>query len=74
MDEMEQFFINYNKMRGRVFKPIASTRRGRGDEVGEAHYCKSRKEKTLLEVPSGKTIFPVRETVRQTLTMSHKQL
>jgi hypothetical protein len=22
MDEMEQFFINYNKMRGRVFKPI----------------------------------------------------
>jgi inorganic pyrophosphatase len=23
MDEIEQFFINYNKMRGRVFKPIA---------------------------------------------------
>ena len=21
MDEIEQFFINYNKMRGRVFKP-----------------------------------------------------
>ncbi len=26
MDEMEQFFINYNRMRGRAFKPIA--RRG----------------------------------------------
>jgi inorganic pyrophosphatase len=26
MDEIEQFFINYNKMRGRVFKPTA--RRG----------------------------------------------
>ena len=23
MDEIEQFFINYNKMRGRVFKPTA---------------------------------------------------
>jgi inorganic pyrophosphatase len=23
MDEIEQFFINYNKMRGRAFKPIA---------------------------------------------------
>ena len=23
VDEVEQFFINYNKMRGRVFKPIA---------------------------------------------------
>jgi inorganic pyrophosphatase len=26
MDEIEQFFINYNKMRGRVFKP--TVRRG----------------------------------------------
>ena len=26
MDEIEPFFINYNKMRGRVFKPTA--RRG----------------------------------------------
>ena len=23
MDEIEQFFINYNKMRGRAFNPIA---------------------------------------------------
>ena len=23
MDEFEQFFINYNKMRGRLFKPTA---------------------------------------------------
>ena len=23
MDEIEQFFINYNTMRGRVFKPMA---------------------------------------------------
>jgi hypothetical protein len=32
MDEIEQFFINYNKMRGRVFKPTA-----RGAARGQAH-------------------------------------
>ena len=31
MDEIEQFFINYNKMRGRAFKPIA--RRGAAEGV-----------------------------------------
>ena len=31
MDEIEQFFINYNKMRGRVFKPTA--RRGAAEGV-----------------------------------------
>jgi inorganic pyrophosphatase len=31
LDEVEQFFINYNKMRGRVFKPTA--RRGAAEAM-----------------------------------------
>jgi inorganic pyrophosphatase len=31
LDQVEQFFINYNEMRGRVFKPIA--RRGAAEAI-----------------------------------------
>ena len=47
IDEIEQLFINYNKMRGPVIQAYREERRGRGFEVGEAQHCKSRKEKAL---------------------------
>ena len=53
MDEIEQFFINYNRMRGRVFKPTARRGAAEGVKLVKRSICKSPKEKTL-EVPAGK--------------------
>jgi len=50
VDEVEQFFINYNKMRGRVFKPIARGNAKRAVELLKRGTKKIRKKPHLLQV------------------------
>ena len=45
MDEIEQFFINYNKMRGRVFKPTARGGAAEGMKLVKRSTAKVAKEK-----------------------------
>ena len=47
MDEIEQFFINYNKMRGRVFKPTARRGAAEAIELVKRSTAKVAKKKTL---------------------------
>ena len=46
LDQAEQFFINYNEMRGRLFKPIARRGAAEAIKIGDAQ-CESYKEKPL---------------------------
>ena len=45
MDEIEQFFINYNKMRGRVFKPTARDDAAEGMKLVKRSTAKVAKKK-----------------------------
>ena len=45
MDEIEQFFINYNKMRGRVFKPTARRGAAEGVKLVKSRSAKVAKKK-----------------------------
>ena len=45
MDEIEQFFINYNKMRNRVFKPTARSGAAEGLKLVERSTKKVAKKK-----------------------------
>ena len=45
MDEIEQFFINYNKMRNRVFKPTARSGAAEGLKLVERSIKKVAKKK-----------------------------
>jgi len=53
MDEIEQFFINYNQNARPSVQADREARRGRGREVNQEQHCKSPKAKTL-EVPAKK--------------------